>query len=103
MLVGEFSAEKTGTVTSLRPIPIPSRIRVATSSPQCCVTAMPKGEMREKIAPMKMVPRRPTQLFRGSEIHPALSRSVRDQQRRQKTYKNAIAMYGHELTKPTIH
>lgn len=31
MLVGAFSAEKTGTVTSLRPIPMPRRIRHATS------------------------------------------------------------------------
>lgn len=48
--------------------------RQAASCPQVWETAMPKGARREKIEPMKMVPRRPIQSFRGSETHPALGR-----------------------------
>src|SRR3954471_4253432 len=72
MFAGEFSAEQTGTVTSLRPIPIPSKIRHATSWPQCWVHAEPKGASRLKIAPRKIVPLRPRRLLIGSEIQPAL-------------------------------
>lgn len=72
MFAGEFSAEKTGTVTSLRPIPMPSRILHATSWPQCWVHAEPMGASRLKIAPRKIVPLRPRILLIGSEIHPAL-------------------------------
>jgi hypothetical protein len=72
MLAGEFSAEKTGTVTSLRPIPSPSKILHATSCPQCWVHAEPIGASRLKIAPRKMVPLRPRRLLMGSEIHAAL-------------------------------
>lgn len=71
-LVGAFSAEKTGTVTSFRPIPMPSSIRQATSWPQVCVTAMPKGAMSEKMAAMKMVLRRPRNSLKGSDIHAVL-------------------------------
>jgi hypothetical protein len=35
IIVGAFSAEYTGTVTSFNPIPIPSKTRQATSWPQC--------------------------------------------------------------------
>ena len=81
ILVGATSAEYTGTVTSFRPIPIPSRMRVTMSSFQFWVTAMPIGESRENTAPMKMVLRRPSRWFRGSQIHPALWCDQRDQQR----------------------
>ena len=70
--VGEFSAENTGTVTSFRPIPMPSSIRVAASWPQVCERAMPNGARRENMPPMKMTPRRPKSSLRGSEIQPAL-------------------------------
>jgi hypothetical protein len=88
MLAGDTSAEKTGTVTSFKPIlkalsavvppilnetyPMPSKIRQATSWPQCWVQADPIGASNEKMAPKKIVPRRPSQWFRGSDIHPAL-------------------------------
>lgn len=77
MSVGEFSAEKTGTVTSLRPIPMPRSMRQAASWPQVCETAMPKGARREKMAATKMTPRRPMRSLRGSEIQPALGFRVR--------------------------
>lgn len=88
MFAGATSAEKTGTVTSLRPMlitglaksrlqicipyPMPSRTRQAASCPQCCVTAEPRGAKNEKTAPMKIVVRRPSHSFKGSESHPAL-------------------------------
>lgn len=90
MFAGATSAEKTGTVTSLSPMlmkllvkgtfaaaeqttyPIPSRIRQATSCPQCCVRAEPRGAKNEKMAPIKIVVRRPSHSFSGSESHPAL-------------------------------
>ncbi|CCF43248.1 hypothetical protein CH063_13012 [Colletotrichum higginsianum] len=91
--VGEFSAEKTGTVTSFRPIPIPRSILSmpvsdmnsclkwflwfsdyldAASWPQVCETAMPNGAISERMAATKMTPRRPRSSLRGSEIQPAL-------------------------------
>lgn len=73
-LVGEFSAEKTGTVTSFRPIPMPKSTRQATSWPQVCVTAIPKGATKLKMAAMKIVPRRPSQSLKGSEIQAVLYR-----------------------------
>jgi hypothetical protein len=45
------------------------------------------GARTEKIAARKMVPRRPIKSLMGSEIQ---------------AVKRAIAMYGQELTKPTI-
>ena len=72
ILVGATSAEKTGTVTSFRPMPMPRGILVATSWPQFCVVAEPMGDRRLKIAPMKMVNLRPKRSLKGSEIHPAL-------------------------------
>ena len=91
ILVGAFSAEKTGTVTSFKPMPMPRSILHfgispkkhedscvahsylhAASCPQVCETAMPNGASREKTAATKMTPRRPRTSFRGSEIHPAL-------------------------------
>ena len=72
MFAGAFSAEKTGTVTSLRPIPIPSKILHATSWPQCWVHAEPRGANRLKIAPTKMVPLRPMRLLTGSDNQQAL-------------------------------
>lgn len=109
ILAGAFSAAKTGTVTSLRPIPIPSKIRQATNWPQCCVHADPMGARTLKTAPTRIVPFRPSKLFRGSEIHPALrfpriSTETRPQQVRfHCTHKKAMAMYGQELMNPKIH
>lgn len=72
IMAGEFSAEKTGTVTSLRPMPRPRSILQAASWPHVCERPIPKGARREKMAAMKMTPRRPSKLFRGSDSHPAL-------------------------------
>lgn len=88
IFVGAFSAEKTGTVTSFRPMPMPSKTRVAASSPHFCVRAIPNGAIKLKMAPMKIVPLLPSQWLKGSEIHPA---------------NNQMAMYGQALTNPMIH
>jgi hypothetical protein len=64
--------QHTGTVTSLRPIPIPSSTRVAMSSPHFWVVAIPKGARSEKTAATKIVPRRPIQSLKGSEIQAVL-------------------------------
>lgn len=72
MDAGVFSAEKTGTVTSLRPIPTPKSTRQTASWPQVWEQAMPIGARREKIAAMKIVWRRPRMLLMGSEIHAVL-------------------------------
>lgn len=98
MLAGATSAEKTGTVTSLRPMPMPSKSLHATSWPQVWLTAMPKGESRLKMAPRKIVPRLPIRLFRGSDSQPALEGQVLAVIRRNSpdatthTYKRQIAM-----------
>jgi hypothetical protein len=47
-------------------------MRQATSSFQVRLTAMPKGEMSENMAPMKMVIRRPNKRLSGSASQPAL-------------------------------
>ena len=67
MRAGEFSAAKMGTVDPFAPIPIPSRRRVMKSSFQVWVKAPPMTGKKQKIAEKKMVPRRPNQLFNGSE------------------------------------
>ena len=65
-LAGTFSAEKTGTVTSLSPIPTPRSTRQTASSPHVWLRPIPKGAKSEKTAAMKMVPRRPQSSFTGS-------------------------------------
>ena len=67
-LAGTFSAEKTGTVTSLSPIPTPRSTRQTASWPHVWLRPMPKGAKSEKTAAMKMVPRRPQSSFTGSRV-----------------------------------
>ena len=53
-LAGTFSAENTGTVTSLRPIPTPRSTRQTASSPHFWLRPIPNGAKSEKMAAMKM-------------------------------------------------
>ena len=85
IFVGATSAEKTGTVTSFRPIPMPSSTRHAASWPQCCVVAEPMGAKRLKMAARKIVPRRPRRWLMGSDSQQALSR--------KQLAKSVAAMY----------
>ena len=55
IIVGAVSIEKTGTVTSLWPISITSKMRVTMSCCQLWVRVMPIEARREKTATMKMV------------------------------------------------
>src|SRR5437763_12946810 len=107
IMVGSTSAEKTGTVTSFRPMPIPRSIRHATSWPHDCVQAEPIGAKKEKMAARKMVSLRPITWLMGSESQPALEpRSDSAQMRFPtfhfrdaiQTHMMAMQMYGVELT-----
>lgn len=107
MAAGEFSAAKTGTVTSFNPMPTPRSTRQIANSHQSCVVADPRGARTEKIAATKIVPLRPMKLLKGSEIHAVLQRRVRETidglLHSTETYKKAMAIYGHELTNPISH
>ena len=71
MRAGEFSAAKMGMVDPFAPIPIPNKRRVTNSSSHVRVKAPPMTGKKQKIAEKKIVPRRPNQLFKGSESqHP---------------------------------
>lgn len=112
--VGEHSAAKTAVVEALIPIPAPRRRRQASSCCQFCVNAEPRTEPKEKIAETKIVPRRPTRLFRGSETQHPLDTAVSphptfpkkggsDQVEEGFTYNKKMAKVGAELTSPRIH
>jgi hypothetical protein len=106
MFVGATSAEKTGTVTSFNPMPMPSRIRQATSWPHFCVAAEPMGANKLKMAARKMVPLRPMRWFIGSDNHPALYDCINScygSGQNFMTYNSAMEIYGVELINPIIH
>lgn len=88
MGAGVFSAAKTGIVEAFRPIPTPSSNRVTNSCSQLWLTAEPMTEKQQKMAAMNMTGLRPSQLFNGSE---------------SQQLNREDAMYGAELTTPTIH
>lgn len=67
MAVGAPSAAKIGTTVALAPIPIPMMSRQINRVSQEVEKPEPMGEATRKQAVMKMVPRRPNQLLRGSE------------------------------------
>jgi hypothetical protein len=91
-----------GTVTSFRPIPRPRRRRHATNWPHFWVKPEPIGANKLKMAAKKIVPRRPSRLFRGSEIQAALYHvSVRHSWVHRFPHKRQIKIYGAELTNPT--
>lgn len=64
---GEHSAAKTEVVEDLMPIPIPRSNRQTRSCSQDWVKAEPSTERKQKIAEMKIVPRRAKTLFNGGE------------------------------------
>jgi len=59
MTAGAFSAAKIGTQAPFKPIPMPIRIRVMKSCSHVRVMPPPIGVSKQKIAEMKIVPRRP--------------------------------------------
>jgi hypothetical protein len=77
-LAGTTSAEKTGTVTSFRPMPTPRSTRQMASWPQFWVKPEPIGARSEKIAAMKMVHLRPTRLLIGSIPHVSMLKDCMD-------------------------
>jgi hypothetical protein len=64
---GNSRSENIGIVTSLRPIPIPRRMRQANNWGQVCERACSIGASILKRAPMKMQPRRPNRWLSGSD------------------------------------
>jgi hypothetical protein len=63
---GVFSAAKTGTVDAFAPMPMPSKRRQMSSWYQVCAQAEPITGRIQKMAQMKMVPRRPRRALSGS-------------------------------------
>lgn len=85
---GVCSAAKIGMVDAFNPMPTPRSNRVTNSCSQVWLTAEPMTEKQQKMADMKMTGLRPSQLFNGSD---------------SQQLKRDVAMYGAELTTPTIH
>jgi hypothetical protein len=93
-------------VTSLRPIPTPRSTRQAASSPHFCDKPIPKDASREKIAAIKIVPRRPQSSLTGSFALSTMPKNVGvlcPTYQKSKHKNTAIAIEGHALINPIIH